>query len=74
MYFYEMNSVRINIINPKAEKLLKQLVELRLISFAPDEKNQLIQLLNKIRSKNPKITLEEITNEVEKVRAIRNGK
>jgi hypothetical protein len=64
-----MNSIRIEILNPKALKLLQSLVDLNLISLNDSKEDEFKSLLNKIRKKNlPKIDLIEITNEVEAVR------
>ena len=69
-----MESIRIEILNPKAKKLLKSLVDLNLIAIR-NSKNEFSELLEKLRSKNSdKPTLEEITREVEFVRNKRYGK
>lgn len=71
-----MNSTfTINILNPKAVKLLKNLAELNLISINSEKKNSFADVLKKLRSDSSnKPSLEEITNEVEKVRAKRYEK
>jgi hypothetical protein len=69
-----MSTININILSPKAKKLIDQLVELRLISINKNEDNAFLDILKKIRSKKAKISLEEITKEVELVRAKRYGK
>ena len=67
-----MNTIRIDILNPKAKKLLKNLEELNLISIKKDEEVPFSVLVEKLRNKKgPKPTLEEITKEVEEVRAKR---
>lgn len=69
-----MDSIRIEILNPKAKKLLKSLVDLDLIAIR-SSKNEFSELLKKLRSENSnKPTLEEITKEVEFVRSTRYGK
>lgn len=69
-----MDSIRIEILNPKAKKLLKSLVDLNLIAIR-SSKNGFSDLLKKLRSENSnKPTLEEITKEVELVRSKRYGK
>lgn len=69
-----MNSIRIEILDPKAEKLLKNLADLNLIAIR-SSKNGFSELLEELRSKNSKKpTLEEITKEVEIVRSKRYGK
>ena len=67
-----MNTIRIDILNPKAKKLLKNLEELNLISIKKDEEVSFSELVDKLRNKKgPKSTFEEITKEVEEVRAKR---
>ncbi|MBN9312384.1 MAG: hypothetical protein BGO40_13715 [Chryseobacterium sp. 39-10] len=68
-------SIRIDILNPKAVKLLKNLAELDLISIKEDSKKGFTEVLKKLRSNSKSApSLEEITNEVEKVRARRYAK
>lgn len=70
-----MDTIKIDILNPKAKKLLKSLVDLKLIAIHDTSKNGFAELLNKLRTQtegNP--TLEEITKEVELVRSKRYGK
>jgi hypothetical protein len=70
-----MDSIRIDILNPKAKKLLKNLEELKLISIKKDPYISFSEVVHKIRNKKgPKPTLEEITKEVEEVRAERYAK
>lgn len=65
-------SIRIEILNPKAVKLLKNLAELNLISIKEESKKGFADVLKKLRSNSKSApSLEEITNEVEKVRAKR---
>lgn len=69
------SSITINILNPKAVKLLKNLAELNLISINSEKKNGFADVLKKLRSNSSnKPSLEEITTEVEKVRAKRYEK
>lgn len=66
-----MDSIRIEIINPKARKLLQNLAELKLIriSDSTNRKTELKNLLKKLRSKsNEALSLEEIQDEVKAVR------
>jgi hypothetical protein len=67
-----MRSYHIEILNPKAVKLLEDLADLDLISFKKTEDNlqNVIKRLRKKASANPP-SLEEITKEVETVRAKR---
>lgn len=68
-------SIRIDIFNPKAVKLLKNLADLELISIKDNSKKGFSEVLKKLRSKSKTAPdLEEITKEVEKVRANRYGK
>jgi hypothetical protein len=70
-----MRTLQIEILNPKAAKLLKDLEEMDLISIKKPTKKSLSALLEKLRSKESSApTLEEITKEVEIVRAKRYGK
>ncbi len=66
-----METIRIEIKNPKALQLLRDLADLKLISFTEkdDKIAQLKSLFKQLRA-NAKYapTLEEITNEVEEVR------
>lgn len=66
-----MATFSIEILNPKAKKLLMDLAELRLISIKEDKKNPFLDAVAKIRSKKANLTFEEITKEVETVRAKR---
>jgi hypothetical protein len=72
-----MDSIRIEILNPKARKLLKNLAELKLIkiSDSSDRKNELKKLLDRLRAKSEKApSLKEIEKEVEAVRKERYEK
>jgi len=72
-----MESVRIEILNPSAKKLLKNLADLKLIriSGTSERKNELKELLDKLRTKSGIVpSLEEITEEVETVRKARYEK
>ena len=62
-----MDSIRIEILNPKARKLLKNLAELKLIkiSDSSDRKNEFKKLLDRLRAKSDKApSLEEIEKEI----------
>ncbi len=70
-----METIRIDIINPKAKKLLKDLADLKLIKIKKDVKADFSSLLQKIRNKSSKsLSLDEITKEVENVRKSRYEK
>jgi len=63
--------MNIEIINPKAMKLLQDLADLNLISISKDE-NPFIEVVKKLRSQNAPISLEDITKEVNVVRKNNN--
>ncbi len=68
-----METMQIDILNPKAGKLLKNLEDLKLISIRKSSDDGFLKLVNKFRAKaksNPP-TLAEITKEVEFVRTQR---
>ncbi len=68
-------SIRIDILNPKAIKLLKNLADLELISIKDDSQKGFADVLKKLRSNSAQTpNLDEITKEVEIVRAKRYGK
>jgi hypothetical protein len=70
-----MNTMTIDILNPKASKLLKDLADLNLISIRVSSKNGFVTVLNKLRANSKAAaSLEEITKEVELVRAKRYAK
>ena len=71
-----MTSIRVDILNPKAEKILKELADLNLIAIRNVKGDNFLKIVNKIRKKaktNP-ISLQEITKEVELVRQKRYAK
>lgn len=70
-----MTTVTIDILNPKAKRLLKDLEDLKLISIRDASKNSFLDMVTKLRAKaekNPP-SLEDITKEVESVRSKRYG-
>jgi len=70
-----METLRIDIVNPKAKKIIKELADLNLISIRDKDPMKSFQkLLSKLRTKKGTISLDEITREVEIVRAKRHGK
>jgi len=71
-----METLRIDILNPKAKSILKDLADLNLIKINKEsKKSDFSALLKKLRSKSKdEITLEEITKEVEQVRKSRHEK
>ncbi|MDP2188504.1 MAG: hypothetical protein Q8J69_07465 [Sphingobacteriaceae bacterium] len=67
--------MRIDILNPKAAKLLKDLADLNLIAIQDTSKNGFEGILKKLRAKSKSApSLEEITKEVELVRSKRYEK
>lgn len=70
-----MNTMRIDILNPKAAKLLEDLADLNLIAIQDTSKNGFASVLKKLRSKAKSApSLDEITSEVELVRSRRYAK
>ena len=70
-----METLRIDILNPKAVKLLKNLADLNLIAIQDSSNNGFKSVVKKLRSKAKSgPSLEEITKEVELVRAKRYAK
>ncbi len=70
-----MDTVKVNILNPKAIKLLNNLAELNLISIQDYSKNNFAAVLDKLRTKaKSSLSLDDITKEVELVRKKRYAK
>jgi hypothetical protein len=70
-----METLRIDIVNPKAKGLIKNLADLNLIAIRTNEPANSIQaILRKLRNKKATLSFDEITKEVESVRAKRYGK
>lgn len=66
-----METIRIDILNPKVKNILKDLAELNLIKIKED-KSDLSTLIKKLRLKpTENVSLKEITREVENVRKSR---
>jgi len=72
-----MVTIQVNILNPKAGKLLKDLADLNLIAITElKNDDRFLRIIKQIRrkaKKNP-ISFEQITKEVESVRAKRYAK
>lgn len=67
---------QVDILNPKADKLLQDLADLKLISLSKASNDPFLTVVKRLREKALTIkppTLEEITKEVESVRAKRYG-
>lgn len=70
-----METLKIDILNPKAKALLENLSDLKLIRINTENNIDFEGVLESIRSgSNEEITMEEITEEVEAVRKARYGK
>ena len=68
---------QVDILNPKADKLLQDLADLKLISLSKASGDPFMTVVKRLRNKAAVLkppTLEEITKEVESVRAKRYGK
>lgn len=62
-----METIQVEILNPKVKKLLKDLVSLNLISIKKED--HFLDTVSSLRASNANsITLEEIAAEVKKVR------
>ena len=62
-------TLQIEILNPKATKLLNDLADMNLISITEKKDNRFVSVLKRLRAKEKKVpTLAEITREVEAVR------
>ncbi|MDP9048164.1 MAG: hypothetical protein M3N14_08495 [Bacteroidota bacterium] len=68
-----MDTMEIDILDPKARKLLKNLADMNLISIRKSSNDKFLSLVHKIRAKakNTQLSLDEITKEVEIVRSKR---
>ena len=70
-----MESLKVDIINPKAKSLLNSLADMNLIKISKEKsknKDELKKILKKTRSKSDSApSLDEITKEVETVRKAR---
>ena len=71
-----MESLRIEIINPKAKQLLQNLADMDLIKIKNEKtESQFADLLKKLRNQSENVpSLDEITKEVESVRKARYEK
>ena len=71
-----MESIRIEILNPKAKSLIKNLADMDLIRIKKEKvKSEFSELLERLRMHSDKApSLEEITMEVESVRKARYEK
>ena len=70
-----MDSLKINLLNPKAKELLQNLADMNIISIESSSRDAFKKVVKELR-RNAKDapTLDEITKEVEIVRSQRYGK
>lgn len=68
-----MNTLQVDILNPKAKDLLQNLADLKLIAIREISDDGFMDVVNRIRdkAKDSPPSLEEITKEVESVRSKR---
>lgn len=68
-----MVTYQVDILNPKADKLLKDLADLKLIALSKPSDDPFMTVVKRLRKKAVKKppTLEEITKEVESIRSKR---
>jgi hypothetical protein len=70
-----METVKVDILSPKARKLLKDLADLNLITIRETTRSDFSEVLNKIRSRSNTVpSPEEISGEAEAVRSRRSNK
>lgn len=70
-----METLKIEILNPKAKNLLKELADLNFIKITKEKSTtDFSSLLKKLRNKKCEISLDEISSEVEQVRKARHEK
>jgi hypothetical protein len=71
-----METIKVDILNPKAKTILKNLADLNLIRIKSDKtKSELRDLLKRLRiNQEEPLSLEDITLEVEQVRKSRYEK
>jgi hypothetical protein len=69
-----METISVEILNPKALEILKNLADLNLIAIEDKKSNKFTSVLEELRSKSDSApSLVEITREVEMVRRKRYG-
>lgn len=69
-----MVTYQVDILNPKADRLLKDLADMNLIAIKQTDTDAFMSVIERLRSKAEQLgppTFEEITQEVEIVRAER---
>lgn len=63
-----MRTLKVEILNPKAAKLLRNLADLNLITIDEIPENGFARVLARFRPKGSKLSLEDIATEVDVVR------
>ena len=69
-----MTTYQVDILDPKADRLLKDLADMNLIAIKQTESDGFMQVVEQLRCKAERLglpTMEEITDEVETVRTER---
>ena len=69
-----MITYQVDILDPKADRLLKDLADMNLIAIKQTDNDGFMQVIERLRSKAEQLgppTMDEITQEVETVRAER---
>ena len=69
-----MVTYQVDILDPKADRLLKDLADMNLIAIKQTDNDGFMQVIERLRSKAEQLgppTMEEITQEVETVRGER---
>ena len=69
-----MVTYQVDILDPKADRLLKDLADMNLIAIKQTDNDGFMQVIERLRSKAEQLgppTMEEITEEVETVRGER---
>lgn len=71
-----METIKIEIVNPKARSLIQNLADMDLIRIKKEKaKSEFVELLDRLRKNSENaLSLEEITREVELVRKARYAK
>lgn len=70
-YFWFMTTLQIDIIEPKAVKLLEDLAAMNLITIQTSKQERLKNLLTRLRVQTDNMSIEDISKEVEIVRSER---
>lgn len=70
-YFWFMTTLQIDIIEPKAVKLLEDLAAMNLITIQTSKQERLKNLLTRLRVHTDNMSIEDISKEVEIVRSER---